>query len=51
MVYSDRHGKPLVELSELVSAGLVVRLPVDPFGFGFGVDPKGVPVLLNRPQK
>lgn len=51
VVYSDRHGKPLVELSELVSAGLVAKLPVDPFGFGFGVDPNGVPVLLNRPQK
>lgn len=51
IVYSDRHSKPLVELSELVSAGLVAKLPVDPFGFGFGVDPNGVPVLLNRPQK
>lgn len=51
IVYSDRHGKPLVNLSELVSAGLVARLPVDPFGFGFGVDPNGVPILLNRPQK
>jgi len=51
IVYSDRHGKPLVELSELVSAGLVAKLPVDPFGFGFGIDPNGVPVLLNRPQK
>ena len=51
IVYSKRHGKPLVELSELVSAGLVAKLPVDPFGFGFGVDPNGVPVLLNRPQK
>lgn len=51
IVYSDRHGKPLVELSELVRAGLVAKLPVDPFGFGFGVDPNGVPVLLNRPQK
>lgn len=51
IVYTDRRGKPLVELSELVSAGLVAKLPVDPFGFGFGVDPNGVPVLLNRPQK
>jgi hypothetical protein len=50
-VYSDRHGKPLIELSELVSAGLVAKLPVDPFGFGFALDTNGVPVLLNRPQK
>lgn len=51
IVYAERHGKPLVELAELVSAGLVAKLPVDPFGFGFGVDPNGVPVLHNRPQK
>ena len=50
-VYSDRHDKRLVALSELVSAGLVTKLPVDPFGVGFGVDPNGVPVFLSRPAQ
>lgn len=51
IAYSDRYGKPLARLSELVSAGLVAKLPVDPFGFGFAVDPNGVPIVLNRPQQ
>lgn len=51
IAYSARYGRPLSGLSELVSAGLVAQLPVDPFGFGFEVGPDGVPVLLNRPQK
>jgi hypothetical protein len=51
IVYSERYGKRLVQLSALVSSGLVAKLPVDPLGLGFGVDPNGVPVFINRPAQ
>lgn len=43
--------RPLVSLSELVSAGYVSALPTDPFGFGFDLDAAGEPILLNSPPR
>lgn len=49
--YANRHGAPPGELSDLVQAGLLQKLPVDPLGFGFALDPKGVPILFNGPRQ
>lgn len=49
--YRRRSGQPLRELGELVTAGLIAALPVDPFGFGFVVDRDGQPLLLNSPRQ
>lgn len=45
-----RTGRPPARLEDLVGAGLLVRLPVDPLGYGFGLDAAGNPVLLSNPQ-
>ncbi len=49
--YQIRNGRPLREISELVSAGLIHALPTDPFGFGYVVDKDGQPILLNTPPR
>lgn len=48
LAYSERYGQPPASLSELVRTGIINKLPVDPFGYGFGLDPNGIPVLLGR---
>lgn len=40
--FQTLRGRPLRDVNELTAAGLVKSLPKDPFGFGFGIDPKGV---------
>lgn len=45
--YAEQHGRPPVNLQELLDARLIDKLPVDPFGFGFAVDGKGIPVILS----
>ena len=49
--YANRHGAPPGDLADLVQSGLLQKLPSDPLGFGFGLDPKGVPILFNGPRQ
>lgn len=43
---AERH-RPLRDINELVQAGLIDSLPQDPFGYGYGLDANGVPILLS----
>jgi hypothetical protein len=43
--YHERFGKPVPDLQALVNSGILVALPQDPFGFGFGFDAQGDIVL------
>jgi hypothetical protein len=49
VAYRERFGKPLLNLQELVSSGILPALPTDPFGFGFGFDERGEIVLRTSP--
>jgi len=51
VTYRERFGKPVTNLQELVSSGILPVLPVDPFGFGFGFDPQGEIVLRTSPPR
>lgn len=46
-VYVERQGKPAGSLNDLLKAGLVEKLPVDPFGFGYAIDAKGLPIFSS----
>lgn len=48
-VYFIVNGRILSRLDELVAAGLIDNLPVDPLGFGFDLDSEGRPVLRSSP--
>lgn len=45
--YLEQFGKPPAALQDLADAGLIAKMPVDPFGFGFAIGKDGVPQLLN----
>lgn len=49
--YRERFGRPLPNLEELVSSGILPALPQDPFGFGFGFDRQGEIVLRTSPPR
>lgn len=49
--YRERFGRPLPNLDELVSSGILPALPQDPFGFGFGFDKQGEIVLRTSPPR
>lgn len=51
VTYRERFGKPLPNLQELVDSGILPALPTDPFGFGFGFDPRGEIVLRTSPPR
>lgn len=51
VTYRERFGRPLPNLQELVSSGLLPALPQDPFGFGFGFDRQGDIVLRTSPPR
>lgn len=51
LLYEERSGHPPARLDQLVAAGLLDHLPSDPFGFGFALDAKGQPILLNSPPR
>lgn len=51
VTYRERFGKPVPNLQELVSSGLLPALPQDPFGFGFGFDRAGNIVLRTSPPR
>jgi hypothetical protein len=50
-IYRIRHGRAIRSLQELVDTKLITDIPVDPFGIGFGVNDKGVPVPLTMPPQ
>lgn len=45
--YQKKNGQLPQKLDQLVSAGLIGKLPVDPFGIGYSLDDRGVPVFGN----
>ena len=45
--FQQKTGKPPKKLEQLVTAGYMANLPVDPFGFGYALDEKGRPILGN----
>lgn len=47
--FAEKTGRPLHSLDELVTHGLIDRLPVDPFGVGYALNEKGEPVLRTAP--
>lgn len=47
--YRQQQGRPLAQVEELVAAGLIEKMPADPFGFGFAIDARGEVVLRNSP--
>ena len=49
--YVARVGRPLKGLEQLVETGMIKKIPDDPFGFGFDVDAKGEPIILNSERK
>lgn len=48
--FRDTRGRPPASLDELVVAGLLDAIPVDPLGFGYGLAPGGEPILKSNPQ-
>lgn len=49
--YRSATGRSPANLDDLLRAGLIKSIPVDPFGFGFGIDQEGNPILHSRPQQ
>lgn len=49
--YRMRHGRSLSSIEELVTSGLIERLPKDPLGQGFAVDKGGEPVFRDVTQQ
>lgn len=45
--YQQERGRKLSRLDELVEAGMIGGIPVDPLGVGFAVDAAGTPVFTN----
>ena len=43
--YRHRNGQPPQLLEQLVGAGLLGKLPVDPFGIGYSLDARGIPIF------
>ena len=46
-IYSKRQGHRLGKIEDLMVAGLIVAIPVDPLGEGFSVDAEGIPVFKS----
>lgn len=49
-VFRSRFGRPPGKLEELLDAGIITSLPVDPFALGYSLDAEGRPVLNTTPQ-
>lgn len=47
VIYKNRYGHGLARIEDLVAAGLIDALPVDPMGAGFAVDIEGMPVFKS----
>jgi len=48
--YQDQHGHPPPTLDALVKDRLIKSIPVDPFGLGYQLDPRGKPMLTEKKQ-
>ncbi|MBL8398829.1 MAG: hypothetical protein JNL84_11915 [Candidatus Accumulibacter sp.] len=46
--FTERHGRRPGRLQELVDNGLIAAIPADPFGYGFGLDASGWPILNTQ---
>lgn len=46
--YRELRGHPLASLDQLVTAGLIESIPVDPFKRGYALDKDGEPVFAGR---
>ena len=44
-VFLQKNGYPAQSLEQLVGAGLIASIPDDPFGKGYALDSKGIPVF------
>ncbi|MEI7428959.1 MAG: hypothetical protein WCL27_00780 [Betaproteobacteria bacterium] len=44
-VFQQKNGHPLKSFEQLVDAGLIARIPVDPFGVGYALDSGGIPIF------
>ena len=49
--YQMQFGQPPQALNDLVTSHIIAAIPQDPFGFGYGLDGKGNPILFERPQR
>lgn len=47
--YRHRFGENMASLNDLVIHGLIEKIPIDPFGFGFAIDKERGIVLRNTP--
>jgi hypothetical protein len=47
--YRQQQGRSPAQVDELVAAGVIEKIPADPFGFGFAIDARGEVVLRNSP--
>ena len=43
--FQQKYDRPVQSLEQLVDAGLITRIPVDPFGVGYALDSGGIPVF------
>lgn len=50
-IYSEQRGSPPGSLQDLLNAGVIGKLPIDPFGAGFAIDADGLPVFRSRLKK
>lgn len=46
--FQERFGRPLRSLDELVSSGLIERIPADPLRVGYVLDAKGEPAFASN---
>ena len=49
--YRQKTGQPAQTFDQLVAAGLIAQLPVDPFGIGYSIDSNGIPVFSSVKKK
>jgi tetratricopeptide (TPR) repeat protein len=49
--FRQQSGQPAQTLDQLVGAGLMAKLPVDPFGTGYALDAGGIPVFDSAKKR
>ncbi|MBL8413597.1 MAG: hypothetical protein JNM42_04070 [Propionivibrio sp.] len=49
--FRQQTGQPAQTLEQLVSAGLMTKIPVDPFGIGYALDAGGVPIFSSAKKR
>ncbi len=48
--YRAERGRPPATIPDLVTEGFLESIPADPYGIGYGLQPDGEAVLLERPR-